>query len=398
MKSKVTQQFRLKEVTMKAKLLVPTLLAALATFMVLKADACTIFVLTDAKRVLFCNNEDFSNPKTRIWFVPAGDGHFGCAYVGFDNGWAQGGMNTEGLAFDWVADCKEEWKPGTDLIIPRGNTSERMLETCATVDDAIAFYGKYRETSFSYAKILIADRSGKSVIVGAKDGKLHIEESSQCRGFGYGQQTLDKMLPTTPEPTVANGAAILQACSQAGKYGTKYSNIFDLKSGDIHLFQTPKQPNGVKLNLAAELKKGAHYYDIPQISQQLTQAPMPLLNNMKRLFMHQFEPITDPEPKVTKRIRVILQDTFNGRARAKDYTAELWKEIKPDGVRAVTDLKPFGKMESLTLVDRNAEGDKRSYRYRVEFKNGMVVEVQLHFVLDQKNRVALIETEGVQWK
>jgi len=71
---------------MKAKLLVPTLLAALATFMVPTADACTVFVLTDAKRVLYCSNEDWSNPKSRIWFVPAGDGYLGCAYVGFDNG------------------------------------------------------------------------------------------------------------------------------------------------------------------------------------------------------------------------------------------------------------------------------------------------------------------------
>jgi hypothetical protein len=65
--------------------------------------ACTIFVLTDRNRALFFNNEDWLNPKTRIWFVPAGDGYFGCAYVGFDDGYAQGGLNTKGLAFDWVA-------------------------------------------------------------------------------------------------------------------------------------------------------------------------------------------------------------------------------------------------------------------------------------------------------
>ena len=62
---------------------------------------CTIFVLVDGKSVLFCNNEDWSNPVTRVWFVPAGTNYFGAVYVGFDNGWAQGGMNSEGLAFDW---------------------------------------------------------------------------------------------------------------------------------------------------------------------------------------------------------------------------------------------------------------------------------------------------------
>lgn len=50
------------------------------------SEACTICVLTDDRQALFCNNEDWSNPKRRIWFIP-GDGHYGCVYVGFDNGW-----------------------------------------------------------------------------------------------------------------------------------------------------------------------------------------------------------------------------------------------------------------------------------------------------------------------
>ncbi|HKX62154.1 MAG TPA: hypothetical protein VJS65_09925, partial [Verrucomicrobiae bacterium] len=72
-------------------------------FAAMSVQACTIFVLTDTNRVLFCNNEDSTSPMTRIWFVPAGEGRYGCAYVGFDNSWGQGGLNTEGLAYDWVA-------------------------------------------------------------------------------------------------------------------------------------------------------------------------------------------------------------------------------------------------------------------------------------------------------
>lgn len=378
----------------RSNLLLPTLLAALATGTAPNADACTIFVLIDGKRVLFCNNEDWCNSKTRIWFGPAGDGHLGCAYVGF-NGWAQGGLNTEGLAFDWVAGSTKEWKPGADMKIAREFPSARMLETCATVEDAIAFFHKHRESCFSYAKILVADRSGDSVIIGAeaKDGQLKVEKASQCRGFGYGRGTLDKMLAAPPEPTVSNGAAILRACLQDGKFATKYSNIFDLKSGDISVFQFPEQPDEAKLNLVAELKKGAHYYDIPQIRQQLAQAPMPLLNNMKRFFMDQFKPIPDEEPNVTRRIQTILQDAFGGGMRAEDYTADFWMQIKPQGV--LVELATLGNIVSLALVHRSAEGDKRSLRYRVEFKD---VVVLLRVVLDQQNKVALIETEGGQWK
>jgi penicillin V acylase-like amidase (Ntn superfamily) len=71
------------------------------------AKACTIFVLTDSSHALFCNNEDWSDANTRIWFEPAGKGYYGAAYVGFDNGWPQGGVNTEGLAYDWVLFSRE---------------------------------------------------------------------------------------------------------------------------------------------------------------------------------------------------------------------------------------------------------------------------------------------------
>jgi penicillin V acylase-like amidase (Ntn superfamily) len=76
---------------------------AFVSFASMPVHACTIFVLTNTNRALFCNNEDWSETKTRIWFLPAGDGYYGAVYVGFDNGFAQGGLNTEGLAFDGVA-------------------------------------------------------------------------------------------------------------------------------------------------------------------------------------------------------------------------------------------------------------------------------------------------------
>src|ERR1035441_7760839 len=133
--------------------------------------ACTIFVLTDTNRVLFFNNEDWSSPKSRIWFVPLGDGHPGCAYVGFDDGQPDGGLNTEGLAFDWVAGYMEKWEPDARMQSVQGNPSERMLETCATVEDAITFFRKYQEFGFSSAKMLVADKTGASVIIGARDGQ-----------------------------------------------------------------------------------------------------------------------------------------------------------------------------------------------------------------------------------
>ena len=350
--------------------------------------ACTIFVLTDTNRALFCNNEDWSNPKTRIWFVPAKAKHYGAVYVGFDNGWAQGGLNSEGLAFDWVAGYKEAWNP--DPGLPRAWRNEQVLETCATVKEAIAFYREHREPSFTYAKILLADRMGASVIIGAKDGKLQVETSNRCRGFGYGQRTLDQLLAGAPEPTVANGARILRACLQQGQYSTKYFNIFDLKSGDIFLFPAPPQDDEVKLNLAAELKKGAHYYDMPQIHEQLTQAPQPLLANMEGSPLDKCQPIPDKEPKVTAHVRAMLQDLTDGIVRLDDFAADLWKAGSPGLQETRTQIKSFGRFVSLTLVGRSEEDGKRIYRYRIEFEKNTILQ---RVAFDEQNKLVASESE-----
>ena len=253
---------------------------ALGTCIAVPVRACTIFVLADTNRVLFCNNEDWTNRTSRVWFVPAGPKHYGCAYVGFDDGWPFGGLNTAGLAFDWVAGWREAWKP--DPGLPGIERMEQLPETCATVEEAIAFYRGHREPSFSWGKVVVADRTGASAIIGAKDGKLKVERSRQSRGFGYGGRILGNRLAESPAPTVANGVGLLRACMQKGRYATKYSNIYDLRSGDIFLFRSPIGDAAVKFNLAAELKKGAHYYDMPHIHEQMTQAPRPLPASIER--------------------------------------------------------------------------------------------------------------------
>jgi hypothetical protein len=243
-------------------------LASIGFMAVASTYPCTIFVIRDAQHILFCNNEDWSNPRTKIWFVPGKDKH-GCAYVGFNNGWAQGGVNTEGVAFDWVAGYKAKWEPDPKLEKVTGNPAQRMLEDCASVPEAIAFFQTHWEPSFSYAKILIADRTGESVVIGAKDGQLSIERRSDSRALGYRGQLAQDMMRQNPQPTFDNAARILRAAVQEGQYATKYSNVFDLKSGEIYIYRFPDQTEAVKLNLSEELKKGRHYYDIPQLKEQL---------------------------------------------------------------------------------------------------------------------------------
>lgn len=355
------------------------------------ARACTIFVLTDTNRSLFCNNEDWTSFKTRIWFVPSSDKHHGGVYVGFDNDYAQGGMNTEGLAFDWVAGYDEKWSPDPNVPVVWGNSGQEVLENCSTVEEAVAYFRGHQDRGFWRAKILLADRTGASVIIGGKDGKLDVEPSRTCRGFGYGERTLDRMLKPDTEPTVANGFKILRACLQ--KDATKYANVFDLKSLDIFLYPFPDRDDEIKFNLAAELKKGGHYYDMPQIKEQLGQPARPLLVDMERLLLDKYNPIPDKEPEITARVRALLQSYRDGTARADDFTEDFWKIEGPRLTQVQEDMKALGQLVSLSLVDRGQDGGNRSYRYRMEFQQHTLLE---HLVFDEKGKLALGRTEDIR--
>lgn len=359
----------------------------------LGVDACTLFVLTDETRAIFFNNEDWFNPVNRLWFVPAGNDHLGCAFLGFDNGWAQGGLNTAGLAFDWVSGFDEKYEPDPKLQPVRGNPSERMLESCTTVEEAVAFYRRYSEPDFTRSRILIADRTGASVVIAARDGRIHFSLLRGSRGFGWGRAALERELAKHPEPTVANGAAILQACLQPGDGGTKYSNAFDLKTGEIVVLPSPGKDGSATLHLDSELAKGAHYYDLAERRNRLTDSPMPLPGNMRRFYLDEFAPIPDREPALTARIRTLIQDAAAGSMREADYSEVFWKGVSGSQKQIRTDLEQLGPLVSLALVERRDEPGGRIHRYLVEFQRARVLA---RYGLDEQDRVTLIQSEAVE--
>jgi hypothetical protein len=125
--------------------------------------------------------------------------------------------------------------------------------------------------------------------------------------------------------------------------------------------------------------------------QQLKEPPMSLLNNMKRFFLDEFKPIPDSEPSITERLCAVIRSAINGTMRSDDFSAKLWKEIFPARGEMQAEFRKVGKLISMTLVARGDEGNMRSYRYIVEFQNRKAL---MHFVLDERDRVALIQSEG----
>jgi hypothetical protein len=247
--------------------------------------ACTVFTITSGERVLFCDNEDFSNHCTRIWFVPGSATKHGCVYMGFDDGWGQNGCNAKGLAYGWVAGFKEQWQRQPTTKIIEGKPCHRMLETCATIEEAIAFFERHWEESFSYGRLFVADCTGKSAILRAKDDNLHasIVTRSHAIGHRFGMRGDDAtpLLAQISKPTLTDAARLLEFTRQEGVNATKYSVVFDLKTCDIWLYRFPKQAEPVHFNLGIELDKAPHYYAIPELPDQLGQELRPLTVEMK---------------------------------------------------------------------------------------------------------------------
>lgn len=364
------------------------------------ARACTVFVLTDGKHTYFFNNEDFSNPNTRLWFIPEGKGHFGCAYVGYNDGESQGGLNTEGLTFDWVTvdtdsyGTDPDYVPEKNLIRIDGNTSQWMLERCKTVTEAIKFYQTYREPAFARTTLIIADKSGSSVIIGSKNGKIYYDIAKESRGLGYGETTFQKLYNSKSILDMNESAQILRQCVVQGEGGTKYSNSYNLKTGDIVFYNFANQHENAKLNLFKELKKGSHYYEIPSIANQTQQPVRPLMLNMNRHILFNYKPLTDPEPEMTTKIKNIFGEGTNGKLIYEDLSENFSKDLQKDEASIKSMLDRLGRLISLELIYKGKNKEFIDYSYIMKFEK---VTILWQFLLNDENKVNDFNTLSASW-
>jgi len=240
-----------------------------------ESNACTIFKMSKDGRVLVGNNEDWSDPDTKVWFLPTEQGKFGRVYFGFKNGVAQGGMNEKGLFFDWVSGFEGNWVANPKKKLYPGNVCEKMMEQCETVEQVLKLYETYDEPSFERARIMWVDKFGDSAIVGWEKGKPLVDRSrAPLQLMGWGHRIAEQKLAVLKAFAVEAAASILESCIQSGTYPTRYSNVYDLTEGLVHVYLFHERKPAVTLNLAEELGRGAHFYNISSIREQLKQPPM----------------------------------------------------------------------------------------------------------------------------
>jgi tetratricopeptide (TPR) repeat protein len=255
-------------------------LLALLSFPARPAEGCTIVIVAKGKVVLAGNNEDWKNPNTKIWFIPAAAGKYGRVCVGFDNMWVQGGMNDQGLFIDANALGPTGWKPVEGKPSFEGALIDDILAECATVEDAIAFCEKYNISALGQARFPIADATGASMVVEYGLGKVQYvrkagvyqiatnfvisnvkNENYPCTRY----RAADQMLKSAGDVSLDIVRAVLSATHQEGQFPTVYSNICDLNTKVLYLYNFHNFEEVVRFDLAEELKKGSKTYDIPSL-------------------------------------------------------------------------------------------------------------------------------------
>jgi len=144
---------------MNRKIVLMLALPAILSCAIYPSAACTIFNAEGNGMLLVGNNEEHEDPNGEVRFEPASEGKYGKITFAFGP-FAQGGMNERGLFFDcWAPNAFKlpPWTPGQ--LLPNGKvpdqqptmdemwqictrydiTSKQMLESCATVEEAITW-------------------------------------------------------------------------------------------------------------------------------------------------------------------------------------------------------------------------------------------------------------------
>jgi len=239
--------------------------------------ACLILFITDGKTILVGNHEDWYAQDAEVTFVPAAGKKYGMLYFDFaSEKTAQGGVNTTGLFFDGTRTPFAPYNDNDTKEDCKCYIWKKILEECATVDEAVTYIKKYKIPEIEDVHILFADKKGNSAVIGVYDGKLQIHKRNgdhqlltnfNLTNPSYGDEppcqrfaTADKMLAVDSSVTIENLERILSKTHQDKL--TVYSNIYNLNSGEVYVYSHANFTKKIKLNLQQELKKGRHAVSI----------------------------------------------------------------------------------------------------------------------------------------
>jgi len=251
------------------------------------AHACTVFSAAHDDVILGAANKDWGNLETRALFIAPSEGKYGRVYFGYQipEGFQNaGGMNNQGLWYDGATLTERtDIRNHYDKPTVKGELCEKALEECATVAEVIALYTQYH-TPHWQGHSMWSDRMGNSVIIeyGEEDVVFlhkqntfqvmtnhYLSDSVNTRWYNcYRYNMSTDLLENSTTVSINSFRSVLNAVHQSGIPPTVYSNIYDLKNGQIYVHNFHNYEEFVIFDLQAELDKGGAYYKLPELFNQ----------------------------------------------------------------------------------------------------------------------------------
>ena len=271
------------------KNIILTVLVSLAIIGSGSVSACTVFNATNDGLTLAGRNMDWYTLENFIAFLPPEEGKFGRVYFGWNDfpSWYQGGMNTQGVMFAYLAAPYLRVTDSLDKPIYRGNYGnlmEKCMEECSSVDEVIDVFNQFNLRFLENCQIMVVDRNGDSVIIEGdditiKDGIFQVVTNfrpSHLLLGGYPCWRYNKafeMLEGMSNYSIEYFSEILNATHQEGNYPTQWSIVYDLNKYLIYLYHFHDFNNVIIFNLFDELELGEHIYSIPSLFEPIDNLP-----------------------------------------------------------------------------------------------------------------------------
>ena len=241
--------------------------------------SCTGFVVSSPEFVLVGTNEDYiiSYTDTVVRVRPGSKGKYGCLLIGFKRqDFSMEGMNDQGLFFDMFTVPSFEWVHDPDKLDYEGFLERKMLEECADVEEAIAFYKSYNHPGMGsvFYQILVADKSGKAAAIswGVDDVEITRKDKDYFvitnffllhpeRGHYpcWRYMTATEMIKSASEYSHALCRSVLENVH----LDSNFSTVCSLKSGDMNVYNNHNFDEYIKFNIFDELAKGRYDYQLP---------------------------------------------------------------------------------------------------------------------------------------
>jgi len=220
----------------------------------------TAAVAVSGEAVYFGYNQDHVSPAY-IWYFAPERGRNGRVSFGYKDGFAWSSMNDQGLVFASMTVPVMPWSParGTSTV---GNIAEIIMNTCATVEEALEVFERHHTRHFRDTQYLLADSTGAAVAVsGLPGGELSVvhrdmptlvltNERLEVTPHRSARHVRAEQVLAGAPASLEQVRSALEATYQQGGLLTTVSVIYEPAAGRFHLYHAADFEKGQTIVLA----------------------------------------------------------------------------------------------------------------------------------------------------